>query len=412
MKEKPFETAVLANGLRIIHQSSPTDVVYMGYAIDAGTRDEGPAEHGLAHFVEHTLFKGTVKRHAWRIRERMELVGGDLNAYTNKEETVVYSAFLKPHFARALELLTDIVFHPTFPEHEVMKEREVILDEIESYEDSPSELIFDEFEDLVYSGHPLGHNILGTPRRVRTFGPDDALRFTSRYYHPANAVLFVYGNIPLERIVGLAERLTLDLPSGSPNKGRTAPSLQPDESPRTKVRHRHTHQTLVITGCAAYAFLDPRRIGLCLLSNLLGGPGMNSRLNVVLREHLGLVYNVETNITSYTDTGTFTICYGCDPADAERCLTLTQGELQHLVDTPLTARQLAAARKQLIGQVGVSADNFEEAALAMAKTYLHYGIPVTHAELLRQLDALTPDALHVIATDILDPQHLSTLIYD
>lgn len=408
MKEYPFETATLSNGLRIIHQSSPTDVVYMGYAIDAGTRDEAPGEHGLAHFVEHTLFKGTARRRAWHILNRMENVGGDLNAYTGKEETVVYAALLKHDFARALDLLTDIVFHCTFPEAEISKERAVILDEIDSYADSPSELILDDFEDLLFSGHPLGHNILGTPRSVRRFDAADARRFTARHYCPARAVLFVYGNIPLPRIERLAAQLTSDLPSGTPLAGRTAPS---NAQPRTEHRHRHTHQTLVATGTTAYPHADPRRIGLALLSNLLGGPGMNSRLNVALRERLGLVYNVEANISTYTDTSTFSVCYGCAPADAERCMALTHAELQRLIDAPLSSRQLAAARRQLMGQIGVAADIFENNALAMGKACLHYGRPTTRAELLQRLDALTPDALQAIAADILAPNRFSTLIY-
>lgn len=409
MKEIPFETAVLSNGLRIIRQSSHTDVVYSGYAIDAGTRDETKDEHGLAHFVEHTLFKGTEHRRAWHILNRMENVGGDLNAYTNKEETVIYSAFLKRDFARALDLLTDIVFHCTFPELEVQKEKTVILDEIESYEDTPSELIFDDFEDLLFSGHPLGHNILGSPYSVRRLEAADARRFTSRFYHPANAVLFVYGNIPLDRIVRTAEQLTSDLPSGTPNQRRTAPCATP---PITKVHRRHTHQTLVITGCTAYPFGDPRRVGLRLISNILGGPGMNSRLNVVMRERAGLVYNVESNITTYTDTGVFSICFGCGPEDTERCMDLAKTELQRFADTPLTSLQLHAARKQFAGQVGVASDNFENAALSMAKTFLHYGRPSTRSELLQKLDVLTPAFLCDIAGSLFAPDRFFTLIYD
>lgn len=408
MKEKSFETATLTNGLRIIRLASPTDVVYCGYAIDAGTRDEAVGEEGLAHFVEHTLFKGTARRKAWHILNRMENVGGDLNAYTNKEETVVYAAFLKKDFARALDLLTDIVFHCTFPDREVTKETEVILDEIESYEDSPSELIFDEFEDLLYQGHALGHNILGTPRSVRRMGPADARRFTDRYYHPANAVLFVYGNIPMERVVRMAERLTSDLAPGTVNDVRQTP---PPYVAQTVRRHRRTHQTHVLMGCEGYPAEDRRRTGLYLLNNLLGGPGMNSRLNVALREHLGLVYNVESNLTGYTDTGVFNIYYGCDPADVERCGVLVREELQRLIDTPLTGRQLAAAKKQLIGQLGVAADNFENTALAMAKTFLHYGRPEDTAALVRRIEALTPDELQAIAAELFPADHLTTLIY-
>ena len=408
MKEKNIQTASLPNGLRIILSPSPTDVVYCGFAVDAGTRDELPSEHGLAHFVEHTLFKGTRKRSAWHILNRMENVGGDLNAYTNKEETVIYASCLRKDFQRALELLTDIVFHATFPQKELPGELGVILDEIESYEDSPSELIFDDFEDILFAGHPLGHNILGTPRLLRTFSSESALSFTSRFYHPANAVLFVHGNIPLARILLYAERFTDGLEPGMPQSGRQAPLAQ---TPSRVVRNRHTHQTHVLMGCEAYPADDPRRTGLYLLNTLLGGPGMNSRLNVALREHLGLVYNVESNLTGYTDTGVFNIYFGCNPADAPRCIELSLAELRRLREAPLSSLQLHAAKKQLIGQLGVAADNFENNALALAKTYLHYNRHQDAKQLFARIEALTASTLQDIANEMFAEDHLTTLIY-
>ncbi len=404
----PCNTTTLANGLRIIHHPSPTSVVYCGYAIDAGTRDEQPHEAGLAHFVEHMLFKGTTKRRAWHILNRMENVGGDLNAYTNKEETVIYSAFLKKDFTRALELLTDIVFHSTFPQHEMDKERGVILEEIDCYRDNPAELIFDDFEEILFSGHALGHNILGTPRHVGRFTPAHARSFVDRYYHPANAVLFVYGNIPFARIVLWAERFTADLPSGSANTGRTAP---PPYTPRRVEQARHTHQTHVMLGCAGYPSGDPRRTGLYLLNNMLGGPGMNSRLNLALREHSGLVYSVESNLTSYTDTGLFNIYFGTDARDADRCIALTLGELDRLRQRPLTTLQLSSAKKQLIGQVGVAADNFENTALGMAKTYLHYGKYEGSDALYRRIEAITAKQLWDIAGELFASENLTLLSY-
>ncbi|MBP5323686.1 MAG: insulinase family protein [Bacteroidaceae bacterium] len=409
MKEKAIQTAVLPNGLRIIQASSPTDVVYCGYAIDAGTRDELPSEHGLAHFVEHTLFKGTRKRSAWHILNRMENVGGDLNAYTNKEETVIYASCLRKDFRRAIELLSDIVFNCTFPQKEIPGELGVILDEIESYEDSPSELIFDDFENILFAGHPLGHNILGTPRKLHTFTSQSALNFTSRYYHPANAVLFVYGNISLKRILNYAAQFTEGLPSGTALNDRKPPVPHPASH---VVRHRHTHQTHVLMGCEAYPSDDPRRTGLYLLNNLLGGPGMNSRLNVALREHLGLVYNVESNLTGYTDTGVFNIYFGCNPSDAPRCIELTFAELQRLKNTPLSSLQLHAAKKQLIGQLGVAADNFENNALAMGKTFLHYNKYQDSATLYARIEALTASSLQDIAQEVFAENHLTTLIYE
>ena len=401
-------TTTLTNGLRIIHTPSPTSVVYCGYAINAGTRDEQEHETGLAHFVEHMLFKGTTRRRAWHILNRMENVGGDLNAFTNKEETVVYSAFLKKDFTRALELLTDIVFRSTFPQHEINKERGVILEEIDSYEDNPAELIFDDFENLLFHEHSLGHNILGTPQHIKRFTTASAQHYAQRYYHPANAVLFVYGNIPFNRIVMWAERLTADIPSGYANTGRTAPLPY---TPRLEETKRHTHQTHVMLGCVGYPSSDKRRTGLYLLNNMLGGPGMNSRLNLALREQTGLVYNVESNLTSYTDTGVFNIYFGTDPRDAERCIELTMHELHRLCQSPLTALQLSAAKKQLIGQIGVASDNFENTALGMAKTYLHYGKYESIEALFHRIEALTPKELWDIANELFKKENLTLLIY-
>ena len=405
---KPCHTVTLPNGLRIIHAPSPTSVAYCGYAINAGTRDELPHEAGLAHFVEHMLFKGTAKRRAWHILNRMENVGGDLNAFTNKEETVVYSAFLKKDFVRALELLTDIVFRSTFPQHEIDKERGVILEEIDCYRDNPAELIFDDFESTLFPGHSLGHNILGDARSLRRFTTQSGLSFTHRYYHPANAILFVYGNIPFPRIQMWAERLTADIPAGSANNTRVA---APAYKPVNVTLARRTHQTHVMVGCISYPAQERKRTGLYLLNNMLGGPGVNSRLNLALREHTGLVYNVESNLAGYTDTGVFSIYFGCDARDAERCIELTHYELQRLCSAPLTTLQLAAAKKQLIGQVGVAADNFENTALGMAKTFLHHDSYDGPEGLYRRIEAITASELWDIANELFHEDHLTTLLY-
>ena len=401
-------TAVLSNGLRIIHAPSPTSVVYCGYAVNAGTRDEQPHELGLAHFVEHMLFKGTARRRAWHILNRMENVGGELNAYTNKEETVIYSAFLKKDFTRALELLTDITFRSTFPQHEIDKERGVILEEIDCYEDNPAELIFDDFEETLFHGHSLGHNILDTPRHIKRFNTASCRGFVDRYYHPSNAVLFVYGNIPFSRIVMWAERFTADIPSGSANTSRTAPLPY---VPRQVETTRHTHQTHVMIGCTSYPSGDKRRTGLYLLNNMLGGPGMNSRLNLVLREQSGLVYNVESNLMNYTDTGVFSIYFGTDTTEADRCIELSMKELDRLREQRLTTLQLSAAKKQLMGQIGVASDHFENTALGMAKTYLHYGEYEGAEALFRRIEALTNDELWDIANELFRRDNLTVLTY-
>lgn len=403
-----YHTHTLSNGLRIIHAQNQSAVAYCGYAIDAGTRDEEENEQGMAHFVEHLIFKGTQKRHSWHILNRMEHVGGDLNAYTNKEETVVYSAFLVEHFPRAVELLTDIVFHSTYPQAEIDKEVEVIIDEIQSYEDTPSELIFDDFEELVFPNHPLGRNILGKPELLRQFKSEDALRFTNRFYRPDNMVFFVQGNVDFKRVVRLLEKAVSDIPTTITERNRIKPELY---IPQTKTIHRDTHQAHVMIGCRSYDTHDKKRTALYLLNNILGGPGMNSRLNVALRERSGLVYNVEANLTSYTDTGLFSIYFGTDQEDVKRCIRLVHKELKRLREKPLSSTQLTTAQKQIIGQIGVAADNFENNALNMAKTYLHYNKYEEPQEVYKRIQSLTPQDLWEVANEMFCEENLSTLIY-
>ena len=403
-----YNTHTLANGLRIIHAPNQSAVAYCGFAIDAGTRDEADDEQGMAHFVEHLIFKGTQKRHAWHILNRMEHVGGDLNAYTNKEETVVYSAFLVEHFPRAVELLADIVFHSTFPQAEIDKEVEVIIDEIQSYEDSPSELIFDDFEELLFPNHPLGRNILGKPDLLRQFKSEDALRFTSRFYRPENAIFFVQGNVDFKKVVRLVEKATSDLVTNAFTYSRQRPL---DYVPGQLTLHRDTHQAHVMMGSRGYDAHDEKRTALYLLNNILGGPGMNSRLNVALRERSGLVYNVEANLTSYTDTGVFCIYFGTEHDDVSRCLRLVKKELKRLCDKPLSPAQLAAAKKQIIGQIGVARDNAESTALSMAKTFLHYSKMDDPQDTFRRIEALTAQELWEVSNEMFAEERLSTLIY-
>ena len=398
----------LSNGLRIIHEPTRSKVAYCGFAINAGTRDELPDEQGMAHFVEHLIFKGTHKRKAWHILNRMENVGGDLNAYTNKEETVVYSAFLTEHFGRAFELLTDIVFHSVFPQKEITREVEVIIDEIQSYEDTPSELIFDDFEDLVFRGHPLGRNILGNPQLLKTFRSEHAAAFTARYYHPGNMVFFVQGNLDFKHILRWAEKLLADIPSVGVENRRVPPALY---VPEHLVLHKDTHQAHVMIGSRGYHAYDEKRTALYLLNNLLGGPGMNSRLNLSLRERRGLVYNVESNLTSYTDTGIFCIYFGCDVEDVDTCLRLVYKELKRLREAKLSPSQLAAAKKQLIGQIGVASDNNENNALGMAKTFLHYHKFETAESVYRRIERLTSEELLAVANEMFAEDYLSALIY-
>ena len=420
-----METHTLDNGLRIVCSTSATDVVYCGIAVDAGTRDEQPDEFGMAHFTEHLTFKGTTRRRAWHILNRMESVGGDLNAFTGKEETVYYTTFLRPHFSRAIDLLVDVVFNSTYPQHEMDKEVEVVIDEIESYNDSPSELIYDEFENMVFSGHALGHNILGDADGLRSMRSENIQRFVSRMYTPDRMVLFVYGNVPMKTVVREVKKALAMVKAGVrfpdvlsldniSNKAlpRVAPLAGMSERAETREVDMSTHQAHVMMGMPSFSATDPRHLHLYLLNNILGGPGMNSRLNLALRERNGLVYTVESSSTAYTDTGLWSVYFGCDPHDVKRCQRLVLRELQRLTDSPLSESALSAAKRQLVGQIGISFDSFENVAIGMAKRYLHYNQTLTCQELCQKVKALTREELFDTARQLFNPQNITTLIYD
>ena len=413
-----YNTYTLDNGLRIIHLPSDSKVVYCGYQINAGTRDEEPGEEGLAHFCEHVTFKGTERRKAWHILNCLESVGGDLNAYTNKEGTVYYAAILKEHIARAVDLLSDIVFHSTYPQQEIDKEVEVICDEIESYNDSPAELIYDEFENILFKGNSLGHNILGTAEQVRQFTTEDALRFTRKLYRPDNAVFFAYGDIDfkklvtlLKRSVGSEELIVKNEEFNSREEERMKGEESNSPKGQTIVMEKHTHQAHVMIGTQAYDVHDDRRMPLYLLNNILGGPGMNAKLNLALREHNGLVYTVESTMVAYGDTGTWSIYFGCDEHDVKRCLRLVRKELDKFMEKPLSDAQLRAAKKQIKGQIGVACDNRENFALDFGKSFLHYGWEKNVDRLYEQVDAITAQQMQAVAQELFDEHRLTTLIF-
>lgn len=455
-----YNTYTLDNGLRIIHLPSDSKVVYCGYQINAGTRNEEPGEEGLAHFCEHVTFKGTERRKAWHILNCLESVGGDLNAYTNKEGTVYYSAILKEHIARAVDLLSDIVFHSVYPQAEIDKEVEVICDEIESYNDSPAELIYDEFENILFKGSPLGHNILGTAEQVRAFKTEDALRFTRKLYRPDNAIFFAYGDIDFKKLVKLIQKALGECPKGrelacsadcksaetpteeriaeeTPTKERITEETPSGETPteemeagdanhkvqsskfnvqskvagQTIVMQKNTHQAHVMIGTQAYDVNDDRRMPLYLLNNMLGGPGMNAKLNLALREHNGLVYTVESTMVAYGDTGTWSIYFGCDEHDVKRCLRLVRKELDKFMQKPLSDAQLKAAKKQIKGQIGVACDNRENFALDFGKSFLHYGWEKNVDRLYEQVDEITAAQIQAVAQELFDKDRLTTLIF-
>lgn len=409
-----YNTHTLDNGLRIIHLPSDSKVVYCGYQINAGTRDEEPGEEGLAHFCEHVTFKGTERRKAWHILNCLESVGGDLNAYTNKEGTVYYSAILKEHIARAVDLLSDIVFHSVYPQAEIDKEVEVICDEIESYNDSPAELIYDEFEHILFKDSSLGHNILGTAEQVRSFTTEDALRFTRKLYRPDNAIFFAYGDIDFKKLVKLVRRALADDDSGklaAEKLPKNYPSVREEIAGQTIVMQKNTHQAHVMIGTRAYDVNDDRRMPLYLLNNILGGPGMNAKLNLALREHNGLVYTVESTMVAYGDTGTWSIYFGCDEHDIKRCLRLVRKELDRMMEKPLSDSQLKAAKKQIKGQIGVACDNRENFALDFGKSFLHYGWEKNVDCLYEQVEAITSQQIQDVARELFDKNRLITLIF-
>ena len=382
-----YNTYTLENGLRIIHLPSNSQVVYCGYDIAAGTRNELPGEEGLAHFCEHMSFKGTARRNAIQIINAIEGLGGELNAFTNKEDTVYYAVISKEHFSEAVNVLTDIVFHSQYPQHEIDKEVEVICDEIESYNDSPAELIYDEFENLLFEGHPLGHNILGNAEQLRTYTTADALRFVRRNYRPEKMVFFVYGDIDFKRLCKSLEHLMPE--SSSPSSPDPAsPALVTRKKAQFIEQNRSTHQAHVMTG----------------------GPGMNARLNLSLRERHGLVYTVESTMAAYGDTGIWSIYFGCDHHDVNHCRRLVRHELDRLMQKPLSQQQLIAAKRQLKGQLAIACDNREQFALDFGRSYLHHGYERDLETLYQRIDAITAEELQSIACDLFAPDHMTTLI--
>lgn len=403
-----YKIDTLPNGLTVAYLPVNSPVAYCGYAINAGTRDERKTEYGLAHFVEHMLFKGTTKRKAWHILNRMESVGGEVNAYTTKEETFLYSIFPEQHLERAIELLTDLVCCSRFPEKELEKEQTVVIDEIHSYEDSPADLIFDEFENMLYDGHELGHSILGTEESLLGFTSPHARSFVDRLYTPSNMVLFIMGSTPFDKVIRMVEAVAGVFPKSSAALKRKIP---PTVAPVQKEVNKDTHQTHVITGCRSFSYTDDKRVVLYLINNMLGGPAMNSRLNLSLREKHGLVYNVESNMTSYTDTGFLSLYFGTDASSAEKSIRLVRKELDRLCDKQLTPTALAAAKKQLKGQISLSSENRENIFLSFGKSMLRFRKFESLNEMIDRIDQIDATAILNVSQALFHPDNLSTLIY-
>ena len=405
-----YQTAILSNGLRIIHQHTDSPVTYCGFAINAGTRDELNDEKGMAHFVEHMIFKGTKKRKSYHIINRMEVVGGELNAYTSKEETLVYSIFPAKELARAVDLLADLVFNSVFPEKELDKEVEIVIDEINSYKDNPSELIFDEFENILFQGHELGRNILGDEESLESFDSDSCKRFIQRLYKPSNMIFFSMGNNSIDQVIRYLEK---SIPASENDESAIINRKSLSDLPLKEQfvnMEMDTNQAHVMIGCKCYDIYDDKRSALYLMNNILGGPGMNSRLNVSLREKRGIAYSVESNLTPYTDTGVFAIYFGTDIKKYKKGIQLATKELEIMRNNALTAQQLEAAKKQLYGQLIVSNENKENLALGMGKAFLRYNTYHNLDEIKERIAKVSTEQLQYIANDLFAEEKLLTLV--
>lgn len=403
-----YEYHTLPNGIRIILSHTRSRVVYSGVYIHVGSRDERGEDEGMAHFIEHSLFKGTTHRRAHHILNRIDGVGGELNAFTTKEETALYASSLAEHLDRCLELFADILFHSTFPGSEIEKEKEVVLEEIDSYRDSPAELIYDQFEELAYEGHPLAHNILGNKRNVRRFTPERLLRHLGDCYTPARMVVTVAGDVRFERLVKLCERYFGCYTARDSAVDR---SERPGFHPFERHRNLRTHQTHLLTGCEAPDLYHVDKTAFTLLNNILGGPAMNSRLNVAVRERYGFCYNIESQYVPFSDTGLFYIYAGVEHEACRKARQLVTDELDRIASTPLTDRQLRHAQQQFIGQMAINNDLGLNEMQSIGKAFLNFDHVDTLEEMNADIMAVTAADLQRVAQRYFTPESFSTLIY-
>ncbi len=403
-----YLTHELKNGIRLIHYPTQSEIAYCGLMIDTGSRDEAEDEHGMAHFIEHMLFKGTQKRKPWHILSRMEDVGGEINAYTTKEETCIYASFLKNEYPRAMDLISDLLINSNFPEKEMVREKEVIIDEINSYKDSPGDLIFDDFEEMIFPDHPIGRNILGTPESLQSFTKKEIQQFILKNYLTSEMILCSVGNIPFKRLIRYFEKYFSTIPSaGNSQISREIPLYKPV----SKVVKKDTWQTHYILGTKAYDVLDERRTGLYLLNNILGGQGLSSRLNMSLREKKGLAYNVESFYNPYLDTGVLSVYFGTDKENLEKSIRVAGNEMKKLRTIKLGTLQLHKAKRQIIGQFARGRESHESLLFKLGKSYLLFGKFDSLEELSGKVEKVSAEEILNIAGEIFDPNKLSTLIY-
>ena len=396
------------NGIRLIHRYNAHAVSHLALMVNVGSRDEAAQDFGIAHLIEHMVFKGTHKRKAFHIISRLENVGCDLNAYTTKEETCLHATFLYPHYERALELFADIAFNSVFPSQELEKEKEVILDEIHSYRDNPAEEIVDEFENQLFNGHEFGHNILGTVQTVQDCSRDQLINFCQRLYTTDEMVIASVGNIPFEKLIKMIEKYYA-------SQITTSSALKREKFneyiPSTKTEQRDNYLSHCYLGNVAYDFNHPSKITLVLLNNVLGGPGLNSRLNLNIREKFGFTYSIDSQYTAYSDLGWIGIYLGTDNDTLEKTIKLVHKELKKLREEPLGVLQLSRAKQQLIVQLAIGYESGLQETLSIARSHIQNKEVENFASHVQNIERITAINIMDVAQEVFDPLQLSTLIF-
>jgi predicted Zn-dependent peptidase len=405
----PYQYHEFSNGIRLVHRQQRGGVAHIGVIINAGSRDELPEQQGMAHFIEHLIFKGTQKRSNYQVLSRLENVGADLNAFTTKEDTSVYASIQGRYYQRAAELLADIVFHSVFPEKEIEKEKAVVLDEINSYKDNPAEWIHDEFDEIIFRDHPLGRNILGTQAKLKRFTRDDIIGFRDANYITSRIVITSVASIPLKTAVAVAGKYFAGEVSNITQIHRTPFASYSPSNTTLKYSRHQAHAVIGNIACSAH---DERRYSMALLNNILGGPAMNSRLNITLRERNGIAYNLESNYQPFSDTGLFSIYCGTDDTLMPKAIDLIHSELKKLREGRLSPTQLHTAQKQLKGQLAISLESHQNEMLAMGKNMLVYGKVDPVEEIYRKIDSITSSEISDLANEFFEPAQLSTLIFN
>jgi len=398
----------LKNGIRLIHKPVLNTVAHCALMVNTGSRDEKEEEQGMAHFIEHTIFKGTVKRKSFHILSNLENVGGEINAFTTKEETCIYASFLPQYYDRTLELFSDISLHSQFPKNEIEKEKDIIIDEINSYRDTPAEEIFDEIEDLVYEGHSMGRNILGTKKHVKSFQREDILKFVFNNFHTDETVICSVGNFDFKKFVSICEKHFGDAPTRLRNFKREEFN---NYIPKEVIKTKAIHQAHCIIANEAYSAKHKNRNKLIFLNNILGGPGLNTRLNMGIREKYGFCYNIEANYTPYSDTGILSVYLGTDFDSLEKTIKLTHKELAKLRDTKLGSLQLKRAKQQLIGQIAIAQESNINELLSIGKSVLVYDKVDSIDVMNKEIEKIKSEEIIDIANEVFDPKKLSLLVY-